>query len=133
MTVSLVSRLSPVLLTGLTTLALTACSGLQWQDINTATLSEDERTLTVELVLASPGDDDSQCERITDTEVSESPSQVIIGIQVGNSCPRPGKATLAVGYVRFVKLKLRQPLSGRTVLDNTRHRRVEINRSPGGS
>ncbi|GAA3516030.1 hypothetical protein FHR32_007187 [Streptosporangium album] len=126
MVFSLSSRMTPALLMGLAAMTLTACSGSQWQDINTATLSKDERTLTVEVLLATPEDNKLQCEKVTETEVNESSSQVIIGIQVSNNCPSSGNDTLAIGYVRFVKLKLRQPLSGRTVLDNTRHQRVKI-------
>ncbi|MFJ2028978.1 hypothetical protein [Streptosporangium sp. NPDC087985] len=107
-------------------MTLTACGGPQWQDINTAALSKDERTLIVEVLLATPEDAASQCEKVTDTEIKESSSQVIIGIEVSNNCPHTWNDTLAIGYVRFVKLELRQPLSGRTVLDNTRHQRVKI-------
>ncbi|MFI6801842.1 hypothetical protein [Streptosporangium canum] len=123
---SLRSRMTPALLMGLAAMTLTACGGPQWQDINTATLSKDERTLIVEVLVAIPEDAASQCEKVTDAEVNESPSQVIIGVEVSDDCPYTWGDTLSVGYVRFVKLKLKQPLGGRTVLDNTRHRHVRI-------
>ncbi|MEV0423573.1 hypothetical protein [Streptosporangium canum] len=119
-------KMTPALFMGLAAMTLTACGGPQWRDINAATLSKDERTLIVEVLVAIPEDAASQCEKVTDAEVNESPSQVIIGVEVSDDCPYTWGDTLSVGYVRFVKLKLKQPLSGRTVLDSTRHQRVRI-------
>ncbi|GAA3711241.1 hypothetical protein GCM10022224_090930 [Nonomuraea antimicrobica] len=109
------------------TLSLASCGGPEWQPINWATLSADGRTLTVELTFSRPADA-VQCERVTNTEVEESPSRVVIGVQLEANCPAPAANTLMKGYARQVSLKLQQPLGARIVVDSARHQRVEINR-----
>ncbi|WP_156080746.1 hypothetical protein [Microbispora rosea] len=126
-------RTTFALLLAPTALAATACGGPEWQDMPSAMLSKDERTLTVELTFKRPENDKKQCQQVTERKVEESASQVVIGVQVQDDCPRPSKPTIAIGYVRRVTLHLKQPLGGRIVLENVHHRRVRIYRSPDGS
>lgn len=132
MSSALLAISSKALLVAAALLTMTACSQAQWQQIQVATLSPDERTLTVEVSFGTPETRPRECERVTDTEVRESPSQVIIGVQVHNTCSSPWPwegDTLSIAYVRRVSLQLRQPLAERTVLNNTGHDPVAINRS----
>ncbi|MGI5489352.1 hypothetical protein [Microtetraspora malaysiensis] len=133
MAISLIRRTALALLVGTTSLAVTACGGPEWQGISTAMLSKDGRTLTVELTFSRPEVDKIQCEKVADTKIEESSSRVIVGVQVQNDCPDSWQNTIAVGYVRCVDLKLKQPLGTRTVLDSVHHQRVRIYQSPDGS
>ena len=133
MAMSVHKKTTFALLVGSTALAATACGGPEWQDISSAMLSEGGRALTVDLTFKRPESSKEQCQRVVAKEVEESASQVIIGVRVQDDCPRPSKATIAMGYVRRVKLHLKQPLDGRTVLENVHHQRVRIYSSPDGS
>ncbi|MFF0769974.1 hypothetical protein ACFYUK_13875 [Nonomuraea wenchangensis] len=68
---------------------------------------------------------------MTDTELDEASSQVVIGILVEKDCPRqwpweePAYTTM-VGYRHPVKFTLKRSLAGRTVINNTDGRRVWI-------
>ncbi|MFI9573135.1 hypothetical protein ACIG5D_17005 [Microbispora rosea] len=121
------------LLVGSTAFAATACAGPEWQNIPSAMLSEGGRALTVDLTFKKPESDKEQCQRVVERRIEESASRVIIGVLVQDDCPRPSKSTIAMGYVRRVKLHLKHPLGGRTVLENVHHQRVRIYRSPDGS
>ncbi|WP_157549659.1 hypothetical protein [Nonomuraea candida] len=110
---------------------LTGCATSSWEDIGSAWLSADGRTLTVRLLLAAPSPDAKPCERVTDTEVNEFPSKIVIGIQVEKDCPRPWPweeqvASLLISRPSPVELQLRKPLAGRSVVNNTSGRHVRI-------
>ncbi|MET7330463.1 hypothetical protein [Nonomuraea sp. NPDC005650] len=112
-------------------LMLSGCATSSWEDIGGATLSADERTLTVDLLFGAPEGSPKLCERVTGTEVDESSSQVVIGILVEEDCPRqwpweePVFSNL-VGYRHPVKFTLKRSLAGRTVINNTDGQRVRI-------
>ncbi|MEV4378946.1 hypothetical protein [Streptosporangium sp. NPDC049644] len=119
-------------------LMLTGCATSSWENIGGAKLSADERTLTVELILDAPSRFEKPCERVKDTEINESSSQVVIGIQVEKDCPRqwPWEEpvfTNLVGHPYPVKFKLERPLAGRTVVNNTNGHRVRIYPEEGTS
>ncbi|MDP9869224.1 MULTISPECIES: hypothetical protein [Streptosporangium] len=119
-------------------MVLTACSSqTNWQRINIVTLSNDGLTLTAELAFGEPKADGTYCEKVTKTEVIESPSQVILGVQVLNSCaprfPWERAYTAGIEYSFPVKLKLKKPLSGRTVLDKESLLSVKVKQSNNGS
>jgi hypothetical protein len=111
-----------------TALGAAGCSS-SWE-IHRAQLSSDERTLTVQLVFGAPDSTGKFCERVTDTEVTESPSQVIVGVEVDASCrrswPWEDEFTNLVGHVYPVPFELKQPLGERTVIDNEGHQPVTI-------
>lgn len=114
-----------------TVLVLSACSGPRWEEIRSATLSADQLTLTVNLTFGEPDEDGTYCERITDKKVTESSSQVIIGVEVDQgichrSLPWEEDITTSLGYRYPVQLKLKSPLTGRAVIDSTSHQRVRI-------
>ncbi|MEW1841497.1 hypothetical protein AB0392_26455 [Nonomuraea angiospora] len=112
-------------------LTLSGCATSSWQDVGGAKLSADERTLTVDLLFGAPEGSAKLCERVTDTELNESPSQVVIGILVEKDCPRqwpweePVYSNL-VGYRHPVTFTLKRSLAGRTVINNTDGQRVRI-------
>ncbi|GAA3413774.1 hypothetical protein [Streptosporangium vulgare] len=119
-------------------LALTACSAPHWEKIYFATLSADELTLTANVIFGKPDKDGTHCERVTGSEVFESSSKVIIKVQVSeNSCPRPwpweNVATHSIGYLHPVQFKLKKPLAGRTVVDGTKHKKIQVKRSTDAS
>jgi hypothetical protein len=120
------SRVARVLVIGSIIMTTASCASTEWQAIHVARLSSDERTLTVEVTFGSPRDRASQCDHVTATEVEESPSQVIIGIQVRDDCPPARGMTLMRGYISRINLQLKQPLGKRVVVDNTRQGRVKI-------
>ncbi|MGW5156259.1 hypothetical protein ACWEPN_12345 [Nonomuraea wenchangensis] len=112
-------------------LTLSGCATSSWQGIESAKLSADERTLTVDLIFGAPEGSPTLCERVTDTELDEASSQVVIGILVEKDCPRqwPWEEpvyTNMVGYRHPVKFTLKRSLAGRTVINNTDGRRVWI-------
>ncbi|NUP81469.1 MAG: hypothetical protein HOV96_28415 [Nonomuraea sp.] len=112
-------------------LTLSGCATSSWEDIGSANLSADERTLTVNLMFGAPEGSPRLCERVTNTELDESSSQVVIGILVEKDCPKqwpweePVYNNLA-GYPHPVKFTLKRSLAGRTVIDNTDGQRVQI-------
>ncbi|GAA4188102.1 hypothetical protein GCM10022252_22810 [Streptosporangium oxazolinicum] len=119
-------------------LALTACSAPYWEKIYFTTLSADELTLTAKVIFGKPGKDGTHCERVTRAEVFESSSKVIIKVQVSESaCPRPWPwekvVTNSIGYLYPVQFKLKKPLAGRTVVDGTRNKKIEVERSTDAS
>ncbi|WP_329428911.1 hypothetical protein OG339_06790 [Streptosporangium sp. NBC_01495] len=85
--------------------------------------------MTVELTFGESDETGRPCERVTDTEVTESPSRVVIGVEVDASCrrswPWEEELTNLVGRAHYVRLKLEKPLGGRTVV-NTGHEPVTI-------
>lgn len=109
-------------------IGLTGCSA--WREVRIANLSPDGRTLTVNVIFGKPDLNGRHCERVTSTELSESPSRVIIGVQVDDSCrrswPWEGKLRSNAGYVHPVQLRLKGPLGDRSVYSNTDHQRVRI-------
>ncbi|MEO3890478.1 hypothetical protein [Nonomuraea sp. B5E05] len=70
--------------------------------------------MTVELIFGAPDETGRPCERVTDTEVAESPSRVVVGVEVDASCRRswPWEQGLTnmVGRAHFVQLQLAEPL-----------------------
>lgn len=112
-------------------LALSGCATSSWEGIGSAKLSADERTLTVNLMFGAPEGSPELCERVTDTQLDESSSQVVIGALVAKDCPQqwpweePVVSNL-VGYLHPVKFTLKRPLAGRTVINNTDGHRVRI-------
>ncbi|MER5620461.1 hypothetical protein ABT061_05385 [Streptosporangium sp. NPDC002544] len=119
-------------------LLLTACgSQPSWQAISIATLSSDGLTLTVELLFGQPKPDGTYCEQVTDTDVLESSSQVVIGIQVVNTCAAPfpweQRNTFDVGYIFPVKLNLKKPLGERAVLEKENRWPVRVKQPSGDS
>lgn len=113
-------------------LVMTGCGASTWQDIHFATLSPDDRTLTVTLTFGAPDESGRTCERVTDTEVTESPSRVVIGVEVDDSCRRswPWEEGLTnmVGRAHLVQLKLKEPLGERIVVNNLSDEPVEVDR-----
>lgn len=112
-------------------LTLSGCATSSWEDIGSANLSADERTLTVNLMFGAPEGSPRLCERVTNTELDESSSQVVIGILVEKDCPKqwPWEEPVynnLVGYLHPVKFTLKRSLAGRTVIDNTDGQRVQI-------
>jgi hypothetical protein len=112
-------------------LTLSGCATSSWHGIGRAKLSADERTLTVDLMFGAPAGSPKLCERVTDTELDESSSQVVIGILVEKDCPRqwPWEEpvyTNLVGYLHPVKFTLKRSLAGRTVINNTDGQPVRI-------
>ncbi|WP_432865876.1 hypothetical protein [Microbispora rosea] len=106
-----------------------------WQTIAWVTSSPDGRTLTATFVVYKSEDDDGRfCWEATDTEVRESPSQVTIGVQMSNPCaPLLSWGTTALpdnGRQFDVRLHLRTPLNGRTVIEKESRQRIEVAR-PG--
>ncbi|MGW2153214.1 hypothetical protein [Nonomuraea sp. NPDC001699] len=110
---------------------LSGCATSSWQGIGSAKLSVDERTLTVDVIFGAPDGSPQLCDRVTDTELDESSSQVVIGILVEEDCPRqwpweePVYSNL-VAYLHPVKFTLKRPLAGRTVINNTDGKHVRI-------
>ncbi|MFI6603717.1 hypothetical protein ACIBHX_46435 [Nonomuraea sp. NPDC050536] len=96
-----------------------------------ASLSEDQRTLSVNLLLA-PGEDGKACERVADTEMIEMSSRVVIGIKVENNCPVswPWDDELSNmnARVQRVQFRLQKPLEERVVVDNRGQEQIKINR-----
>ncbi|MGI5489350.1 hypothetical protein [Microtetraspora malaysiensis] len=88
--------------------------------------SADGLTLTVHLVLGRP----TSCEKVTDTAVQESTSQVLLGVQVYDTCgPLLSWGTVAdtlEGYPFSVNLKLQAPLAGRTLVDQATGQKIPI-------
>ncbi len=115
-----------------TVLVMAGCGASTWQDIRVATLSPDGRTLTVKLIFGGPDKTGRPCERVTDTEVTESPSRVVIGVEVDDSCrrswPWEEEFTNMVGRAHLVQLKLKEPLGERTVVNNSDDEPVTIDR-----
>src|SRR5687767_6606444 len=112
-------------------LTLSGCATSSWHDIGGAKLSADERTLTVDLVFGAPAGSPRLCQRVTDTELDESPSRIVIGILVEKDCPRPWPweepvYSNLIGYQHPVKFTLKRSLAGRTVINNTDGQRVRI-------
>ncbi|MGA5763419.1 hypothetical protein [Nonomuraea bangladeshensis] len=112
-------------------LTLSGCATSSWEGIGSAKLSADERTLTVDLIFGAPEGSSRLCERVTDTELDESSSQVAIGVLVEKDCPRqwPWEEpvfTNLVGYRHPVKFTLKRSLAGRTVINSTDGQRVWI-------
>jgi hypothetical protein len=112
-------------------LTLSGCATSSWEDIGSAKLSADERTLTVNLMFGAPNGSPELCESVTDTELDESSSQVVIGALVQEDCPQqwpweePVYSNL-IDYQHPVKFTLKRPLAGRTVINNTDGQRVRI-------
>ncbi|MBB2910544.1 hypothetical protein FHS43_001807 [Streptosporangium becharense] len=134
MPVSVLRRICCTLLLASSTMVLTACgSQTSWWRINIATLSLDGLTLTAELAFGEPKADGTHCEKVTDTEVVESPSQVILGVRVLNSCapsfPWDQRNIAGMEYSFPVKLKLKEPLAGRVVLDRESGLPVKVEKS----
>ncbi|MEU6726555.1 hypothetical protein ABZ917_22880 [Nonomuraea wenchangensis] len=113
-------------------LVMAGCGASTWQDIRVATLSPDGKTLTVKLIFGAPDETGRPCERVTDTEVTESPSRVVIGVEVDDSCrrswPWEEELTNMVGRAHLVQLKLKEPLGERTVVNSSSDEPVTINR-----
>ncbi|MEU6796677.1 hypothetical protein ABZ907_33715 [Nonomuraea wenchangensis] len=113
-------------------LVMAGCGASTWQDIRVATLSPDGKALTVKLIFGAPDETGRPCERVTDTEVAESPSRVVIGVEVDDSCrrswPWEEELTNMVGRAHLVQLKLKEPLGERTVVNSSSDEPVTINR-----
>ncbi|HEX4818496.1 MAG TPA: hypothetical protein VFV66_37640 [Nonomuraea sp.] len=113
-------------------LATVGCGASAWQDIRIATLSPDGKKLTVKLVFGAPDATGRPCERVTDTEVTETPSRVVIGVEVDASCrrswPWEEAFTNMVGRAHLVQFPLKEPLGERTVVNNTSVEPVTIDR-----
>jgi hypothetical protein len=112
-------------------LVLTACTA-EWEEVHLASLSADERTLTVDLIFRPPNAEGEFCQRVTNTEVSETPSEVIIGIQVDDNCrswPWENEYHQDIGNLYPVKLELQAPLAGRDLINKGTRQRVNITRS----
>ncbi|MEO3797766.1 hypothetical protein ABGB14_46860 [Nonomuraea sp. B10E15] len=79
--------------------------------------------MTVELTFGAPDETGRPCERVTDTEVAESPSHVVVGVEVDASCRRswPWEEEMSnmVGRAHYVELKLTEPLGERTVVNTS--------------
>nr|WP_189182999.1 hypothetical protein [Microbispora rosea] len=93
-----------------------------WRQIAWVTPSSDGRTLTATFTVYKSEDDDGRfCWEVTDTDVQESPSQVTIGVQMSNPCaPLVSWGTVKLpdnGHQVNVRLRLRTPLNGRTVIE----------------
>lgn len=117
-----------------TALALTSCSTPYWEKIYFTTLSDDELTLTTNVIFGNPDKNSTPCERVTRAEISESSSKVIIRVQVSESaCPQPWPwekvTTHSIGYLHPVQFRLKKPLAGRTVVDGTSRRAIGVKRS----
>ncbi|MEU8201161.1 hypothetical protein [Streptosporangium sp. NPDC049046] len=85
--------------------------------------------MTVNLTFRPPDAEGEFCQQVKDTEVSETPSQVILGIQVDDNCgswPWENGYHPDIGYRYPVELKLRAPLAGRAVIDKETRQRVDI-------
>jgi hypothetical protein len=111
-----------------TVLGVASCSS-PWE-IHLAKLSPDERTLTVQLVFGAPDSMGKFCERVTGTDVAESPSQVIVGVEVDASCrrswPWDDEVTNMSGHVYPIPLRLKEPLGERTVVNKKSHQSITI-------
>ncbi|WP_433212485.1 hypothetical protein [Microtetraspora malaysiensis] len=87
--------------------------------------SADGLTLTVHLVLRRP----TSCEKVTDTAVQESTSQVLLEIQMYDTCsPLLSWGNVVAdtleGYPFSVNLKLQTPLAGRTLVDKATGQKI---------
>ncbi len=106
----------------------------RWWWIAAVEPSADGRTLTAELMFSRPKADGTFCEQVTGTVVKETASQVAVGVRIYNECaPLFSWGTVrtsAAGHPFDVDLRLRAPLAGRTVVEESSGQRVPI---PGPS
>ncbi|MFB4273177.1 hypothetical protein [Nonomuraea sp. GTA35] len=111
-------------------LLLSACGGqAEWYSIDSVTVAPDGRTLTATLMFGPPGSDGTFCEKVTDTEVTESPTKVTIGIEVRDTCEpffpwQEGRITNMMAYDYKHDVRLSRPLAGRTVIDRSDQRAI---------
>ncbi|MGW2143102.1 hypothetical protein ACWCOT_02255 [Nonomuraea bangladeshensis] len=103
--------------------------------VDAVRVSADGRTLTAQVIVGSPRDDGTFCDRVTDTAVRESAGDVAIGVEMRDDC-RPllywssREVALDIGFRREVQVELRTPLGRRRVVDVATGSQVPIQGVP---
>lgn len=98
-----------------------------WPTILVVTRSDDDLTLTAHLTFGRP----ASCEKVTNTTVQESTSQVVLGVQVYDTCSPliswGGSVADSLDAYNFpVNLKLQAPLAERTLIDKATGQKIPI-------
>ncbi|MBD3146260.1 hypothetical protein [Microbispora bryophytorum] len=104
-------------------IALLAGCGRQpyWDQILTATVSDDERTIIAEMIIGPPKADGTSCYEVTNKEFEESATRVRIAVQLRNNCapvfPWQEEIHTLEGYPLKVEFRLKAPLAERRITD----------------
>ncbi|MEU4550386.1 hypothetical protein [Nonomuraea dietziae] len=101
-----------------------------WWHIRNVSASPSGTVLIAKLTFGTPKVDGRFCEQVTDTVVEESPSRVIVGIHVTNTCapflPWENVNSADIAYPFHVSLHLQSPLGERLVVDKESGRHISI-------
>ncbi len=101
----------------------------RWYGIESAAVAPDGRTVTATIVVGAPGPDGKSCREVTDTDVRESAEEVVIGVEVRNTCEpifpwEKAPMQKGMGYPLNVQLHLTKPLAGRRLVDRATGREL---------
>ncbi|MFI6320139.1 hypothetical protein ACIBG8_21580 [Nonomuraea sp. NPDC050556] len=115
-------------------LGAAGCSTSEWQQVKKVTLSPDGRLLTATVMFTRPASNPEQCERVADTSVKESSTQVVVGVLVEQDvCDRPWPweeptYEMLTGYPHPIPLRLKAPLGERVVVDSVTRKPLAVER-----
>ncbi|NUW46512.1 hypothetical protein [Nonomuraea rhodomycinica] len=102
-----------------------------WYPIESAAVSTGGRTITAMIITGRPGPDGRFCVRVTDTEMSETSEQVVLGIEVRDDCEsifpwEGGGVSTNFGFPRTYQFHLKEPLSRRRLVDQATRQEIAI-------
>ncbi|MEV0348436.1 hypothetical protein AB0H88_21900 [Nonomuraea sp. NPDC050680] len=119
-------------LAAISVLLTAGCAGqAHWYPIESAAVDPGGRTITAVILTGRPGSDGRSCERVTDTEVSETSEQVVLGIKVHDDCEptfpwEDGRISTNLGFARNYQFHLKGSLAGRHLVDQATQQEIPL-------
>ncbi|MER6943051.1 hypothetical protein ABT294_03405 [Nonomuraea sp. NPDC000554] len=103
----------------------------RWYPIESAAADPGGRTITAVILTGRPGSDGKFCVQVTDTEVSETSAQVVVGIKVRDVCEpifpwEDGGTSTNFGFARKYQFHLKGSLAGRRLVDQATQQDIPI-------